>query len=60
MNSPSILNDALVSASALWLQWEHRMRNAFVQSRDAPQTQRSDPEQISNIPKYWCVQIKNF
>lgn len=60
MNSPSIFNDALVSANASWLQWEHHMRNVFVQSRDAPQTQHSDPDQISNIPKYRCAQIKIF
>ena len=34
------------------------MRNVFVQSGDAPQTQRSDPDDISNIRQYRCVQIK--
>lgn len=61
MNSLSIFNDALVSANALWLQWEHHMRNVFVQrGGDAPQTQHSDPDQISNIPKHRCAQIKIF
>lgn len=60
MNSLSLFNDALVSANALWLQWEHHMRNVFVQGGDAAQTQRSDPDQISNIPKYRCTQIKLF
>lgn len=36
------------------------MRNVFVQGGDAAQTQRSDPDQISNIPKYRCTQIKLF
>lgn len=60
MNSPSIFNDALVSANALWLQWEHHMRNVFVQGGDAAQTQRSDPGQISDIPKYRYTQIRLF
>lgn len=56
MNSLSIFNDALVSANALWLQWEHHMRNVFVQrGGDALQTQHSDPDQISNIPKDRCA-----
>lgn len=37
------------------------MRNVFVQrAGDAPQTQHSDPDQISNIPKYRCAQTKVF
>lgn len=36
------------------------MRNVFVQRGDAPQTQRSDPDQIANVPKCRCAQRKIF